>query len=445
MAIILWAFPAEAQVIHGGGGGGGGITSVGNCATGACVGTTQTWGAGTTITWTYDGGATDCTQTWGNNVSTFTCGTFTLVGNLLATSVQALLRPAAGAIGAGTAPLKFVTGALNTTAEAGAIEFVSDLFYGTITTGAARRSFVMSPEVATPFTLAAPGAANALLGSDGTNWTRVTSISLDDSAAQFYNVAAPTKLVRIDASGLTAGETAVIKPVGAYTLTYTLTGATGVTLPTTGTLSSLAGTETLSNKTITGTSAKFTGDLTGLSPSVVITTPSGTDSASTGAAFLTHADDSSATNAKIGMTLYNITDVSSCTVTASTNTTTTCTLAGGSANHWDSGNAYQLGPGPSQSGSVFYVAGDGTIRWPATAGYNACIMADGVQDLDIDMASDTMTFSGTLDANVETTSAGHYLTASHSTTDDYICLHNKSATVVKGLGKRGTWTKEASD
>jgi hypothetical protein len=39
---------------------------------------------------------------------------------------------------------------------------------------------------------------------------------------------------------------------GAYALTLTQTGATNVTLPTTGTLSTLAGTETLTNKTLTG-------------------------------------------------------------------------------------------------------------------------------------------------------------------------------------------------
>jgi hypothetical protein len=130
----------------------------------------------------------------------------------------------------------------------------ADNTYAWLAAGAAN-TVLMGNGAAAPsfsaFTLAAPGAANALLGSDGTNWTRVTSISLDDSAAQFYNTAAPTKLIRMDASGLTAGETAVIKPVGAYTLTYTLTGATGVTFPTTGTLASLAGTETLTNKTIT--------------------------------------------------------------------------------------------------------------------------------------------------------------------------------------------------
>lgn len=48
---------------------------------------------------------------------------------------------------------------------------------------------------------------------------------------------------------------------GSFAATLTLTGTTGVTLPTTGTLSTLAGAEALSNKTITGVSVTMTGVL----------------------------------------------------------------------------------------------------------------------------------------------------------------------------------------
>lgn len=55
---------------------------------------------------------------------------------------------------------------------------------------------------------------------------------------------------------------------GAYDTTLTATGATNVTLPTTGTLATLAGTETLTNKTLTlptigGTGATFNGSTSG--------------------------------------------------------------------------------------------------------------------------------------------------------------------------------------
>lgn len=57
-------------------------------------------------------------------------------------SINAKLRPSAGSTVANSAPLKLASGALNTTAEAGAIEFLNDDFYGTITTGATRRKFL---------------------------------------------------------------------------------------------------------------------------------------------------------------------------------------------------------------------------------------------------------------------------------------------------------------
>ena len=53
----------------------------------------------------------------------------------------AKLHLRAGTTAASTAPLKFNTGSLLTVAEAGAVEFLTDTFYGTITTGAARRQF----------------------------------------------------------------------------------------------------------------------------------------------------------------------------------------------------------------------------------------------------------------------------------------------------------------
>lgn len=69
---------------------------------------------------------------------------------------------------------------------------------------------------------------------------------------------------------------------GAYATTLTMTGATSVTLPTTGTLATLAGSESLSNKTITsssfsGTTGAFSGQITstattGTAPLVIAST-----------------------------------------------------------------------------------------------------------------------------------------------------------------------------
>ena len=55
------------------------------------------------------------------------------------TSPTAVLHLKAGTATASTAPLKFTSGTLLTTPEAGAVEFLTDAYYGTITTGASRK------------------------------------------------------------------------------------------------------------------------------------------------------------------------------------------------------------------------------------------------------------------------------------------------------------------
>lgn len=60
------------------------------------------------------------------------------------TSVAGLFRPPAGTLVAGTAPVKFASGPLLTVAEAGALEFLTDQPYFTITTGAARKPIVLA-------------------------------------------------------------------------------------------------------------------------------------------------------------------------------------------------------------------------------------------------------------------------------------------------------------
>lgn len=55
----------------------------------------------------------------------------------------AALHLPAGSAAASTAPLKFTSGTLLTTAEVGAVEFLTDDYFLTITTGAARKAFVL--------------------------------------------------------------------------------------------------------------------------------------------------------------------------------------------------------------------------------------------------------------------------------------------------------------
>lgn len=60
------------------------------------------------------------------------------------TSPTAQVHLTAGTASANTAPLKFTSGTLLTSAEAGAVEFLTDDYYATITTGAARKGFVLT-------------------------------------------------------------------------------------------------------------------------------------------------------------------------------------------------------------------------------------------------------------------------------------------------------------
>jgi hypothetical protein len=76
-------------------------------------------------------------------------------GQFQITSTGAV-KLATGTATAGTAPLKFTSGTLLTTTEAGTVEFLTDAYYGTITTGAgtagARKTFAFleSPAFTTP-------------------------------------------------------------------------------------------------------------------------------------------------------------------------------------------------------------------------------------------------------------------------------------------------------
>ena len=101
----------------------------------------------------------------------------------------------------------------------------------------------------------AKGANNTFLGINGSGvFGYYTNISLDDSAAQFYNAAAPTKLVGIDASGMTAGVTAWWKPVASTGPVYfTNSSVTAGTY----TLVTTTGTDTLTNKTLTAPAVTF--------------------------------------------------------------------------------------------------------------------------------------------------------------------------------------------
>ena len=100
-------------------------------------------------------------------------------------SLVALIRPPAGTATAGTSPLKFISGSLLTSAEAGAVEFLTDAYYGTITTGAARKTFaflespIFTTNITSPLIIVGTGSSKISAPTDG-------NVLLQDNAAATF-------------------------------------------------------------------------------------------------------------------------------------------------------------------------------------------------------------------------------------------------------------------
>lgn len=104
------------------------------------------------------------------------------------TAPTAVLHLKAGTTAANTAPLKLTSGSLMTTAEAGAIEFLTDKYYATITTGAARKEFVLSDDAVSLSTLAlkAGTAAGNTAKVGGTVFDHFTDTSVGGAETDVY-------------------------------------------------------------------------------------------------------------------------------------------------------------------------------------------------------------------------------------------------------------------
>jgi hypothetical protein len=108
-----------------------------------------------------------------------------------ATGATAYLHLAAGATGAGTAPLKFTSGSLNTTAEAGAVEFLTDKVHVTITTGAARKEVTLNDAALTSGTIPIATTNGRLTNSPLTS-TNLTSGTYTPTLTNVANLDAST-------------------------------------------------------------------------------------------------------------------------------------------------------------------------------------------------------------------------------------------------------------
>lgn len=158
----------------------------------------------------------------GNGSNSITLGNANISKTFLRSGVHigsvstptARLQIAAGTATASTAPLKFTSGTLNTTAEAGAVEFLTNDFYGTITTGAARKKFAMTE---TSGALRVPTTGGAAVAGVATMVDGVVTI----------NTTAATATSVIIISRKTAGAVNGI-------LTYTVSAGTSFTINSTG-------------------------------------------------------------------------------------------------------------------------------------------------------------------------------------------------------------------
>lgn len=108
-------------------------------------------------------------------------------------SPTAVLHLKAGTTVANTAPLKFTTGSLLTTPEAGAIEFLTDAYYATITTGAARRTFAFLESPTFTGTPTLPTGTIGTTQTAGDSTTAVATTAFVTTADNLKaNLASPT-------------------------------------------------------------------------------------------------------------------------------------------------------------------------------------------------------------------------------------------------------------
>lgn len=190
-----------------------------------------------------------------------------------------------------------------------------------------------------------------------------------------------------------------------------------------------------------------TGAVTGGTKSINIGTTEGADdNGSSDILFLTDSGETF-TSEYIGMTLYNISDVSSCTIGTVDTTNFYCEgysagvssgLTGGTDNDWDNGDLWGVGSGPRQSNAMFYISANGTVIHPSTADYTAGYFEVGNVTVKVDPASDSMTLNFDASGTYTDPGAGDEVDGP-GTNGAFIIFHNRSATEAESFGSGGAW------
>jgi hypothetical protein len=110
---------------------------------------------------------------------------------------SAVLHLAAGTTAASTAPFKFTSGALNATAEAMAVEALTDNVYFTITTGAARKAFVLDDGTRLTAGTVPVATTNGRLADSGATTVTLAAISGNAHTASNTNLFAGHTLSQV--------------------------------------------------------------------------------------------------------------------------------------------------------------------------------------------------------------------------------------------------------